>query len=227
MVNGRSAALATWYGLPLSSDSSCASSSACFSIKSARRFISTPRCAGVICLRHGPLSNAVRAALTALSTSAASDSCTCAMTSPVDGLTVGNVLPEALFTHLPLISSCFALIFTVGSNTAVAMNSSYANHPACRETSAETTLLAPDAVMESVYIAAVERRSKPACARTRKAGRNPSSPGDPQTCRQPASLYPCDARGKKGLAPVAELKASSLRRAHSWQRCCSKAVGAA
>src|SRR6266550_370776 len=52
MVSGRSAARATWYGLPLSSDSSCARSSACFSIRSASLFINTPRCEALI-FRHG------------------------------------------------------------------------------------------------------------------------------------------------------------------------------
>src|SRR6266852_131566 len=121
MVSGRSAARATWYGLPLSSDSSCASSSACFSIRSASRFISTPRCDAEIFLRHGPFSNAARAAATALSTSGASASATCVITSPVAGLIVGNVLPELLSTHLPLIRSLFALTFTVGSITVVAV----------------------------------------------------------------------------------------------------------
>src|SRR5271165_2531714 len=120
MVSGKSAARATEYGLPLSSDSSCASSSACFSIKSASLYISCPRCDADI-LRHAPLSNAARAAATALSTSAASASATRAMGSPVDGLIVAKVLPEAASTHLPLIKSLVALIFTVGSNAVVAV----------------------------------------------------------------------------------------------------------
>src|SRR5215470_2901447 len=120
MVSGRSAAFATLYGLPLSRDSSCASSSACFSMRSASLFIKTPRCEAVIFF-HGPFSNAARAAATALSTSAASASATCEMTSPVEGLMVGKVLPEAASTHLLLIRSFVALTFTVGSITAVAM----------------------------------------------------------------------------------------------------------
>src|SRR5580704_12221561 len=80
-----------------------------------------PRCEAVIFLRQAPVSNAARAAVTALSASAASAFATCVMTSPVDGLIVGNVLPEALLTHCPLISSLFALIFTLGSITAVAV----------------------------------------------------------------------------------------------------------
>src|SRR6267378_8670826 len=120
MVSGRSAARATWYGLPLSSDSSCASSSACFSIKSASLFINTPRCEAPI-LRHEPLSNDARAAATALSTSAASASATCVITSPVDGLIVGNVFPEALSTHFPLIRSFVGPILTFRSITVVAV----------------------------------------------------------------------------------------------------------
>src|SRR6267378_501848 len=127
MVSGRSAARATWYGLPLSSDSSCASSSVCFSIRSASLFIKTPRCEAPI-LRHAPLSNAARAAATALSTSAASASATCVITSPVDGLIVGKVFPETLSTHFPLISSFVGPILTFRSNTVVAvaiLNSSF------------------------------------------------------------------------------------------------------
>src|SRR6267143_1779952 len=120
MVSGRSDARATWYGLPLSSDSSCASSSACFSIKSASLFINTPRCEAPI-LRHEPLSNDARAAATALSTSAASASATCVITSPVDGLIVGNVFPEALSTHFPLIRSFVGPILTFRSITVVAV----------------------------------------------------------------------------------------------------------
>src|SRR5207248_4168484 len=120
MVSGRSAARATWYGLPLSSDSTCARSSACFSIRSASLFINTPRCEALI-FRHGPLSNAARAAATALSTSAASASATWVIGSPVAGLIVGKVLPEAESTHLLLMSSLVAEIFTVGSKTVVAV----------------------------------------------------------------------------------------------------------
>src|SRR5262249_43572466 len=96
------------------------SSSACFSIRSASLFIKTPRCDAVIFF-HEPFSNAARAAATALSTSAASASATCVMTSPVEGLIVGKVLPEAASTHLLLMRSLVALTFTVGSITAVAM----------------------------------------------------------------------------------------------------------
>src|SRR5713101_996199 len=79
-----------------------------------------PRCEADI-LRQGPFSNAARAALTALSTSGASASATCVMTSPVAGLMVGKVLPEVLLTHWPLMSSLVALILTVGSNAVVAV----------------------------------------------------------------------------------------------------------
>src|SRR5882762_4676637 len=120
MVSGRSAARATWYGLPLSSASSCASSSACFSMRSASLFIRFPRCAALI-FRHGPLSNAARAAATALSTSAASASATCVVTSPVEGLIVGKVFPETLSTHFPLISSFVGPILTFDSITAAAV----------------------------------------------------------------------------------------------------------
>ena len=89
-VSGRSAAFATAYGLPLSSDSSRASSSACFSIRSASRFSSRPRSAADILRQGALLSKAARAALTARSTSAASASATSQMASPVAGLMVGK-----------------------------------------------------------------------------------------------------------------------------------------
>src|SRR5258707_13826276 len=43
------------------------------------------------------------------------------MTSPVAGLRVGKVLPEAESTHLLLMSSLVAETFTVGSKTVVAV----------------------------------------------------------------------------------------------------------
>jgi hypothetical protein len=43
------------------------------------------------------------------------------MTSPVEGLMVGKVLPDALLTHWPLMSSLVALILTVGSKAVVAV----------------------------------------------------------------------------------------------------------
>ena len=51
-----------------------------------------------------PSSNARRAALTALSTSAALASGTRAMTSPVAGFMTSNVRPDAAATHSPSIS---------------------------------------------------------------------------------------------------------------------------
>ena len=67
----------------------------CFSIRSARRLSRRPRSdAGI--LRQGPCSNAARAALTALSTSAASASATWQISSPVEGLMVAKVLPDSL-----------------------------------------------------------------------------------------------------------------------------------
>src|SRR2546430_16073402 len=62
--------------------------------------------------RHGPLSNALRAARTALSTSAFSPSATCAITSPVAGLIVSNVRPLVESTHLPSMCIFVCRIFT-------------------------------------------------------------------------------------------------------------------
>src|SRR5258708_4915208 len=189
IVSGRSAARATWYGLPLSRDSSCASSSACFSMRSASLFINTPRSAALIFL-HGPLSNATRAAATALSTSAASDSATCVITSPVDGLIVGNVFPDTLSTHFPLISNFVGPILTFFSNTAaaVAIISSFLSR---------LRALPP-------------RHSEPAAAggiSLRSAvstGQDPQAPRDANALR-PRSLYPQTAGGKDKpeLAPSA------------------------
>src|SRR5438067_11018335 len=69
-------------------------------MRSARRCNSRPRSLAAS-LRHGPFSNALRAALTARSTSALSASATWQISSPVVGLMVGNALPETLPTHLP------------------------------------------------------------------------------------------------------------------------------
>src|ERR1700739_2438618 len=91
-----------------------------FSIKSASLFIKTPRAEADI-FRHAPFSNAARAAATALSTSAASASATCVITSPVEGLIVGNVFPDAASTHLLLINNFVALTLTLGSITEVAV----------------------------------------------------------------------------------------------------------
>jgi hypothetical protein len=71
--------------LPLSSDSSSASSSVCWEMRSPIRQISLPRSEGVIA-GQGPDSNARRAAFTAASMSAASPSATRAMVAPVAGI---------------------------------------------------------------------------------------------------------------------------------------------
>src|ERR1700722_17142083 len=76
-----------------------------------------PRSAAEI-FRHGPLSKAACAARTALSTSAESASATWAITSPVAGLMVGNVLPDSLLTHRLLINSLVALTATGVSTLA-------------------------------------------------------------------------------------------------------------
>src|SRR6266852_485254 len=89
-------------------------------MRSASLYMRLPRWEADIFL-HAPFSNAARAALTALSTSGASASATWVMTSPVEGLMVGKVLPEVLLTHWPLMSSLVALILTVGSNAVVAV----------------------------------------------------------------------------------------------------------
>ena len=75
----------------------------CFSIRSASRLSSWPRSRRGI-RRHGPFSKAVRAAWTALSTSAASASATWADISPVAGLMVGKVRPLAESIHRPSTS---------------------------------------------------------------------------------------------------------------------------
>src|SRR5580704_1873055 len=107
IVSGRSATRATASGLPLSSDSSCANSSRCFSIRSASFQIIFPRTAGEV-LDQGPVWKAARAAFTARSISSRSPSATFASTSPVAGLYVAKVFPEAASTHLPLMRSfCF------------------------------------------------------------------------------------------------------------------------
>src|ERR1700683_2680563 len=64
-----------------------------------------PRSDGVIRL-HGPSSNAARAARTARLMSSASPSAIQARVSPVAGLGVSNVLPDAEAAHCPLMNSC-------------------------------------------------------------------------------------------------------------------------
>src|ERR1700691_3538379 len=75
-----------------------------FSMRSASLCIKRPRSEALV-FDQAPVSNAARAASTALSTSALSASATLAITSPVDGFVVSKVLPLAAFTHLPSISS--------------------------------------------------------------------------------------------------------------------------
>jgi hypothetical protein len=77
-------------GLPLSKVSSLATSSIFFSIKSANLYRSSPRLvADILC--QSPLVNALRAAITAFSTSGASACATLQITSPVAGLMVSNL----------------------------------------------------------------------------------------------------------------------------------------
>ena len=85
-----------------------ASSSRFSRIRSPIRQISLPRSDAVI-RRHGPVSNARRAARTARSMSSASPRAISASLSSVAGLTVSNVLPDAASTHSPSISSRFGL----------------------------------------------------------------------------------------------------------------------
>ena len=58
-------------------------------------------------VRHSdPSSNAFSAASTASSTSAASDSATWQMISPVEGSSTGNVLPDTAGTKVLLMNNC-------------------------------------------------------------------------------------------------------------------------
>ena len=58
-------------------------------------------------VRHSdPSSNAFSAASTATSTSAASDSATWQMISPVEGSSTGNVLPDTAGTKVLLMNNC-------------------------------------------------------------------------------------------------------------------------
>src|SRR5262245_55069552 len=90
--------------LPALYDSRTASSLAFFSTRSASLYSSRPRSAASI-VAHGPDSTALRAALTALSTSLALPSATLAITSPVAGLYVSNDLPSTGSTHSLLMRS--------------------------------------------------------------------------------------------------------------------------
>src|SRR5438309_1990203 len=83
-------------------------------MRSASLYSSRPRSAPLI-FDQGPSSNALRAALTARSTSALSPSATWQIASPVAGLSVGNVLPETLSSHLPPMKSGWSL--TLGGLT--------------------------------------------------------------------------------------------------------------
>src|ERR1700761_1607040 len=89
-------------GAPMSRVSRAANSSMSRSTRSASFSSIAWRCAGLN-LDHGP-SNASRAAVTARSMSSASPSATWARISPVAGLRVSNVLPDAASSHLPPIS---------------------------------------------------------------------------------------------------------------------------
>src|SRR5664279_1975191 len=119
------------YGFPLSRASRRASSSACFSIRSASLFISLPRSAAAI-LRHGPRSNAWRAAFTARSTSSLSASATRQISSPVEGLIVAKVRPEAASVHRLLIKSLFAVIGMVLSGACAVVDMENSSLPAPR-----------------------------------------------------------------------------------------------
>ena len=90
-------------GLPLSSVSKRASSSACASTRSPSFHNTRARSMGFI-LAHGP-SSAARAARTARSTSSAPASATVVMGSSVAGFTVVNVAPLAASTASPLMMS--------------------------------------------------------------------------------------------------------------------------
>ena len=73
-------------------------------MRSPIRQMMRPRSDGVILL-HGPSSNALRAARTARLMSSASPSATRARVSPVAGLGVSNVLPDAASAHCPSMNS--------------------------------------------------------------------------------------------------------------------------
>src|SRR5258708_5743239 len=89
--------------LPALSDSSVASSLALASTRSASLSRSLPRSAASILLQ-GPASSALRAALTALSTSLGPAAATLAMTWPVAGLYVSKEPPSIGSTHWLLMS---------------------------------------------------------------------------------------------------------------------------
>ena len=107
-ASGTSATRATAIGLPLSSDSSSASSSAYFEMRSPMRHTILPRSEGVIA-GQGPDSNARRAARTAASTSSLSPSAARAMVAPLAGFLTSKVASETAGSHLPSISSFLGL----------------------------------------------------------------------------------------------------------------------
>ena len=90
--------------MPDVGDSSCASSSACSSISSARRSSTRFRCAGSASAQP-PASNARRAARTARSTSSAAPAATDAITVPSRGETSSNVAPSAAGTNPPSMNA--------------------------------------------------------------------------------------------------------------------------
>src|SRR5450759_5859600 len=108
-ASGTSATRATARGLPLSSDSSSASSSAFSRMRSPIFQISLPRSLGVR-LRHGPDSNARRAAFTARLMSSLPLSGTRAITDASAGLNTSNNFPDAAGDHLPPIRFCFGFL---------------------------------------------------------------------------------------------------------------------
>src|ERR1700687_5691799 len=107
-ASGTSAARATAFGLPLSSDSSSASSSVYFEMRSPIRHRTLLRSEGVIA-GQGPDSSARRAARTAASISALSASAARAMVAPFAGFLTSKVLSETAAVHLPSISSFLGL----------------------------------------------------------------------------------------------------------------------
>src|SRR5713226_3844991 len=109
-------------GLPLSRLSSSANSSALSSMMSPTFHRMRARSAGGRS-RQDPRSKLARAALTARSTSSRSPSATSASTSPLEGSSVGKVLPEAASTQRPPMNSSFGLLLRKG---ATAMGASYA-----------------------------------------------------------------------------------------------------
>src|ERR1700729_463324 len=99
-------------GLPLSSASISANSSACFSRRSPSFHTSCERSAGEM-RDHGPVSNALRAAFTARSMSALSPAGTRAMISCAAGSSTSKVLPllAAVGQHVMLLGQKRLRIF--------------------------------------------------------------------------------------------------------------------